>query len=60
MGTGKDNQPSPGLQEMEETNSTPKLSVLGQVKLVQSRMGRKSLAERRNTKVWQQFFYWEN
>ena len=45
---------------MEETNSTPKLSVLGQVKLVQSRMGRKSLAERRNTKVWQQFFYWEN
>ena len=35
MGTGKDNQPSPGLQEMEETNSIPKLGVLGQVKLVQ-------------------------
>ena len=62
MGTGKDNQPSPGLQEMEETNSTPKLGVLGQVKLVQSRMERKGLAERRNTKVWQQSstFYWEN
>ena len=47
---------------MEETNSIPKLSVLEQVKLVQSRMERKGLAERRNTKVWQQSstFYWEN